>query len=105
MFFTYVGIFHTSWLGKLKTMALRRYLAESNCVGMCQNLCKVPVQIFFTQELGMPLTMNPNFENKSCKMIFGQQPPPLEEDEASQQPCLPECQMATSSKRKCNKLQ
>ena len=34
-----------------------RYLAESACAGMCVNLCKAPVQQFFTQELGMPLTM------------------------------------------------
>ena len=72
---------------------------------MCQNLCKVPVQHFFTQELGMPLTMNPNFEDMSCKMIFGQQPPPLDQDEASQQPCLSDCQMGSESKRKCKKLQ
>ena len=82
-----------------------RYLQESKCVGMCQNLCKVPVQHFFTQELGMPLTMNPNFEDYSCKMIFGQQPPLLDQDEASQQPCLSECEIATVSTRKCKKLQ
>lgn len=29
---------------------------------MCNNLCKAPVQAFFTEQLGMPLTMNPNFE-------------------------------------------
>lgn len=34
-----------------------RYLAESGCAGMCVNLCKTPVQQFFTEELGMPLTM------------------------------------------------
>ena len=26
---------------------------------MCVNLCKAPVQTFFTEELGMPLTMKP----------------------------------------------
>ena len=40
-----------------------RYLAESGCAGMCVNLCKSPVQTFFTKELGMPLTMKPNFED------------------------------------------
>ena len=30
---------------------------------MCVNLCKTPVQTFFTQQLGMPLTMKPNFED------------------------------------------
>ncbi len=46
-----------------------RYLAESNCVGMCVNLCKLPVQTFFTEELGMPLTMEPDFEDYSCRYV------------------------------------
>jgi hypothetical protein len=25
-------------------------------------MCKVPTQAFFTEEFGLPLTMNPNFE-------------------------------------------
>ncbi|CAD7702264.1 unnamed protein product, partial [Ostreobium quekettii] len=62
-----------------------RYLEESGCTGMCVNLCKAPCQTFFTEELGMPMTMKPNFEDNSCEMIFGQRPPPLEEDEAMQQ--------------------
>ena len=33
---------------------------------MCVNLCKTPVQTFFTEELGMPLTMKPNFEDYRC---------------------------------------
>lgn len=48
-----------------------RYLAESNCVGMCVNLCQQPVQTFFTQQLGMPLTMEPNFEDMSCRCVRG----------------------------------
>lgn len=57
-----------------------RYLAESGCVGMCANLCKAPVQAFFTESLGMPLTMSPDFESLECRMVFGKSPPPLEED-------------------------
>jgi hypothetical protein len=34
------------------------------------------------------MTMKPNFEDLSCEMIFGQAPPPLEEDPALQQPCF-----------------
>ena len=50
------------------TRHTRSYLAESGCVGMCVNLCKAPVQTFFTEQLGMPLTMSPNFEDLSCEM-------------------------------------
>ena len=37
---------------------------------MCVNLCKTPTQTFFTEELGMPLTMKPNFEDYSCDMVL-----------------------------------
>jgi hypothetical protein len=53
-----------------------RYLAESQCVAMCANLCKAPVQAFFTDSLGMPLTMDPDFETGDCVMVFGKTPPP-----------------------------
>jgi Beta-carotene isomerase D27-like, C-terminal len=74
-----------------------RYLAESGCVGICGNLCKAPCQSFFTEQLGMPLTMEPNFEDMSCKMIFGKVPLPLEQDPVYQQGCLRDCSTAMSS--------
>eukprot|EP00850_Spirogloea_muscicola_P002781 SM000011S18959 [mRNA] locus=s11:39745:41290:- [translate_table: standard] len=64
-----------------------RYLEQSGCVGMCINMCKLPTQDFFTDQFGLPLTMTPNFEDMSCEMIFGQQPPKLEDDPALKQPC------------------
>ena len=81
-----------------------RYLAESNCTAMCVNLCKSPCQTFFTEELGMPLYMEPNFEDQSCLMIFGQNPPPLDQDPAAQQSCLSGCVTAVSGSR-CHKLE
>ena len=65
-----------------------RYLAESGCVGMCVNMCKVPTQSFFTEKFGIPLTMTPNFEDLSCTMTFGQIPPLPGVDDAFHQPCL-----------------
>eukprot|EP00262_Sarcandra_glabra_P018585 TRINITY_DN6721_c0_g1_i4.p1 TRINITY_DN6721_c0_g1~~TRINITY_DN6721_c0_g1_i4.p1 ORF type:complete len:252 (+),score=24.75 TRINITY_DN6721_c0_g1_i4:304-1059(+) len=64
-----------------------RYLENSGCVGMCVNMCKLPTQDFFTNEFGLPLTMIPNFEDMSCEMVYGQVPPPFEEDLVSKQPC------------------
>ncbi|XP_066373115.1 beta-carotene isomerase D27, chloroplastic-like [Miscanthus floridulus] len=84
-----------------------RYLENSGCVGMCVNMCKIPTQDFFTDEFGLPLTMNPNFEDMSCEMIYGQGqvPPPLEEDPVSKQPCYPNlCSMSTPSAPPCPKL-
>uniref|UniRef100_A0A7N0U0V8 Beta-carotene isomerase D27-like C-terminal domain-containing protein n=1 Tax=Kalanchoe fedtschenkoi TaxID=63787 RepID=A0A7N0U0V8_KALFE len=37
-----------------------RFLQESNCVGMCTNLCKFPSQAFIKDSLGMPVNMVPS---------------------------------------------
>lgn len=83
-----------------------RYLENSGCVGMCVNMCKLPTQDFFTNEFGLPLTMIPNFEDMSCEMVYGQVPPPFEEDPVSKQPCFASlCSMANPSSAVCPKLQ
>ncbi|KAL1556413.1 beta-carotene isomerase D27, chloroplastic-like [Salvia divinorum] len=82
-----------------------RYLENSGCVGMCVNMCKIPTQDFFTNEFGLPLTMNPNFEDMSCEMIYGQVPPPFEDDPVSKQSCLPNfCSIANPNSSLCPKL-
>lgn len=82
-----------------------RYLENSGCVGMCVNMCKIPTQDFFTNEFGLPLTMNPNFEDMSCEMIYGQVPPSFEEDPVSKQPCYASlCSMANANSEICHKL-
>ncbi|MEB3213994.1 MAG: DUF4033 domain-containing protein [Leptolyngbyaceae bacterium] len=82
-----------------------RYLENSRCVGMCVNMCKLPTQDFFTQKFGIPLTMTPNFEDFSCEMVFGQLPPPVQEEECYQQPCLVDrCSMAQPAATPCPKV-
>jgi hypothetical protein len=44
-------------------------------VSFFSHCSKLPTQRFFTDTFGLPLTMNPNFEDLSCEMIFGQAPP------------------------------
>lgn len=83
-----------------------RYLENSGCVGMCVNMCKIPTQDFFTNEFGLPLTMIPNFEDMSCEMVYGQVPPPFEEDPVSKQPCYASiCSIANPNSSICPKLQ
>ncbi|XP_015574531.1 beta-carotene isomerase D27, chloroplastic [Ricinus communis] len=83
-----------------------RYLENSGCVGMCVNMCKIPTQDFFTNEFGLPLTMIPNFEDMSCEMVYGQAPPPFDEDPASKQPCYADiCAVANPNSSICHKLQ
>jgi len=81
-----------------------RYLDESQCVGMCVNMCKLPTQAFFTEKFGIPLTMVPNFDDLSCDMIFGQVPPNPTDDEVMEQGCLQACPSANLSKSPCHKL-
>jgi Beta-carotene isomerase D27-like, C-terminal len=71
-----------------------RYLEQSQCVGMCVNMCKLPTQRFFTEDFGIPVTLVPNFEDYSCEMIFGQIPPDVTTEEAYHEPCLAACPTA-----------
>lgn len=83
-----------------------RYLENSGCVGMCVNMCKIPTQDFFTNEFGLPLTMIPNFEDMSCEMVYGQVPPPFEEDPVAKQPCFADiCSVSNPNSSICPKLE
>ncbi|CAM9305763.1 unnamed protein product [Scytosiphon promiscuus] len=68
-----------------------RYLEASKCKGTCMNLCKLPTEAFFREDLGMPLRMTPNFEDLSCEFAFGQDALPASEDPLMQEPCWTEC--------------
>ncbi|KAJ7977324.1 beta-carotene isomerase D27, chloroplastic-like [Quillaja saponaria] len=79
-----------------------RFLEESNCVGMCTNLCKMPSQLFIKDSLGMPVYMVPNFDDMSCEMIFGQEPPASTDDPAFKQPCYRLCKANRKHSMKCS---
>ncbi len=82
-----------------------RYLAESGCVGMCVNMCKVPTQAFFTEKFGIPLTMTPDFKDLSCEMVFGQLPVEPALDPAHNQSCLQlQCPTAAPTAQICPQL-
>ncbi|KAF7818372.1 beta-carotene isomerase D27, chloroplastic-like [Senna tora] len=78
-----------------------RFLEETNCVGMCINLCKMPCQSFIKDSLGMPVNMVPNFDDMSCEMIFGEDPPALTDDPALKQPCYKLCTVKKKHGMKC----
>ncbi|XP_026450684.1 beta-carotene isomerase D27, chloroplastic-like [Papaver somniferum] len=64
-----------------------RLLEESKCVGMCVNLCKMPSQKFIKDSFGTPIYMKPDFDDMSCEMFYGQDPPAAVDDPATKQPC------------------
>jgi len=61
---------HTHTLTRTHTQGVEiarcRVLEASGCAAVCANVCKGPTQKFFTEGVGLPLTMVPNFETKGC---------------------------------------
>ena len=49
-----------------------KFLQESGCKGLCLHQCKLPAQGFFKEELGLPLTVTPNFATQECQWSFGE---------------------------------
>ncbi|KAI3987515.1 hypothetical protein MKX01_003201 [Papaver californicum] len=72
-----------------------KYLEESKCSGICINTCKLPTQTFIKDYMGVPLMMEPNFIDYSCRFKFGLLPPMPSEDKTLMEPCLEICPNAT----------
>lgn len=68
-----------------------RFLEEAQCASMCVNSCKVPTQNFFRKNMGLPLTMTPDYETGECQFAFGKVPTEEEERLAKDTPCLMRC--------------
>ena len=49
-----------------------KFLQESGCKGLCLNICKLPTQQFFKDELGLDLSVSPNFATQECQWSFGE---------------------------------
>nr|XP_043638541.1 beta-carotene isomerase D27, chloroplastic-like [Erigeron canadensis] len=78
-----------------------RFLEEANCVGMCTNMCKMSTQEFFMKNFRTPVNMVPNFDDMSCEIIFGQDPPAQEDDPAFKQPCYKLCNVKQKHSASC----
>ncbi|KAL4522943.1 hypothetical protein Ndes2526A_g07669 [Nannochloris sp. 'desiccata'] len=77
-----------------------RYLEDAGCASVCINSCKVPTQTFFLQDMGLPLTMTPNYETYECQFTFGLTPQDEKEDEAFKTPCFVGCPSKKKQKAK-----
>ncbi|KAK9068431.1 hypothetical protein SSX86_012549 [Deinandra increscens subsp. villosa] len=78
-----------------------RLLESTNCAGICTNLCKIPSQEFIKNSFGIPVNMVPNFDDMSCQMIYGENPPALEDDPALKQPCYKLCDVKHKHDTSC----
>lgn len=68
-----------------------RFLESSGCASVCVNACKIPTQTFFKEDMGLDLTMEPNYETYECQFSFGKVPTVETELAATQTPCLAAC--------------
>jgi len=85
-----------------------RYLEESGCASHCVNTCKIPTQNFFIEDMGLPLTMTPDYETGECQFSFGLTPTPEGEIDARNTACLSRCPnrgKQSSSRRICHLLE
>ena len=69
-----------------------KFLQESGCKGLCLNQCKSPAQQFFAEELGLPLTVSPNFVTQECQWSFGEVPLAPADDPSFPRGCLVGCE-------------
>lgn len=76
-----------------------RYLEETGCASVCINSCKVPTQEFFTKDMGLPLTLTPNYDEYSCQFSFGLTPKEPAEDSAFTTSCFVQCPVANAQQR------
>jgi len=80
-------------IGKNQGLLVKRcrFLEESSCASVCVNLCKIPTQNFFIENMGLPLTMTPDYETGECQFSFGLTPTSESEFAAKDVPCLSRC--------------
>lgn len=71
-----------------------KFLQESGCKGLCLHQCKLPAEQFFADELGLPLTVSPNFATQECQWSWGEVPLPPAEDPSFPEGCLVDCPTA-----------
>jgi hypothetical protein len=76
-----------------------RFLEESGCASVCVNSCKIPTQKFFIEDMGLPLTMTPDYETHECQFSFGRMPTPQDDLDAMGTPCLSRCPTAGSMRQ------
>eukprot|EP00252_Welwitschia_mirabilis_P005497 TRINITY_DN15974_c0_g1_i3.p2 TRINITY_DN15974_c0_g1~~TRINITY_DN15974_c0_g1_i3.p2 ORF type:complete len:112 (-),score=20.17 TRINITY_DN15974_c0_g1_i3:217-552(-) len=85
-----------------------RYLEASKCAGICVHTCKIPTQSFMKESMGVPLYMEPNFNDFSCQFKFGIEPPSIHDDKSLEVACLEICptnmERKSINKQQCPKV-
>lgn len=75
-----------------------KVLEQSGCVSVCKNVCKIPTETFFTDVVGLPVTLVPNYETLECQFCYGRVADGKEGEEAGG--CYVGC--AASGTKRCD---
>jgi len=75
-----------------------KVLEQSGCVSVCKNVCKIPTETFFTDVVGLPVTLVPNYETLECQFCYGRVADGTEGEEAGG--CYVGC--AASGTKRCD---
>ena len=70
-----------------------RYLEAAGCASICTHSCRRATEQFFNEDMGVPVSLQPDFEDYSCVFKFGVEPEQTEES-----PCLAGCPLALQPK-------
>lgn len=76
-----------------------KFLQESNCKGLCLHQCKIPAERYFEKELGLPLTVKPNFITQECQWSWGETPTPHQLDADFPKGCIEGCETRLQLKK------
>ena len=71
-----------------------RFLEESACASVCVNACKMPTEALFNRDMGVPVTITPDYDTLTCDFKFGVAPTRDDEDRARATPCFAACPSA-----------
>lgn len=77
--------------GQLIVVRRCRFLEQSACASICVNSCKMPTQDFFSDDMGIPLRIEPDYETLRCEFKFGVAPSTEDEAAARAVPCFSAC--------------
>ena len=108
-----------------------RFLEEAACASVCVNVCKMPTQAFFNEEMvrrrlvwwtgpsprvrsspiprslhaqGVAMRMEPDYETLECRFKFGLPPTANDEADARSVGCFAACPSAGSLREKCHTM-
>ena len=90
--------------GQLLLVHRCRFLEEAACASVCVNVCKMPTQAFFNEEMGVPMRMEPDYETLECRFKFGVPPTAADEADARAVACFAACPSAGSLRAACHKM-